>query len=437
MSHLLSRLHARPARFALSSALSLSKGLSKGLAVGLLVTACSAELPGNLISTSVAPASMVSEFVASGFTEADETAVSSELGGRITALPADEGADVRAGDVLVQLDTGSAEAQLRVAQSKVQAAEAALAVVKAGARAEEVRQAEAGVALAQANLLAADQARRDAGMLLSQQQTLDLQIIQANAQVEVSRNQLNTAVANQAAVQTVTDRTKHEDAPFQDYQTWDAWIGVNSAGAAYDGARTQLQKLQEERRRSASQVAQLHQAESTFQEAQSAVAQAQAKLADLRSGATAEQILVAQAQVAIAEAGVQAAQASLKKLTLVAPVNGQVLEHNLKVGELAAPGAAILTLADLDTLNLVVYVPADRLGLVRLNAQVTVQADSFPNRTFAGEVVHVADQAVFLPDNVQSAEDRATMVFEVKLRLANPDHALKPGMPADAHFQEP
>jgi hypothetical protein len=49
-------------------------------------------------------------------------------------------------------------------------------------------------------------------------------------------------------------------------------------------------------------------------------------------------------------------------------------------------------------------------------------------------VTSVASQAEFTPKNVQTREERVNMVFAVKVKLANPDHALKPGMPADAVF---
>ena len=368
---------------------------------------------------------------ASGFIEADEVAVSSELGGRITALRAPEGAEVRAGSPLVELDRGIATAELRVAQAKAQTARAQLAQVKAGARPEDIRQAEAAVALAEANRQAADQARQDARMLLANPQSLDLQIIQTRAQIEIDQGQLDAAVKAQNAAQLVKDRF---DVAGQDYVNWQAWIGVNAAGATVDGAGALLAKLEEERRASTALRAQVDAADSAYQSAVSAVAQAQARLADLRAGATAEQVGVAEAQVRIADAGVAAAQARLDKLTLVAPSAGEVIAHNLKAGELAAPGTTILTLANLDTLTLVVYVPADKLGLVSLGARVPLQVEGFANRAFEGEVTHIADKAEFIPNNVQSADDRAALVFAVKLRLANPDHALKPGLPADAQF---
>jgi membrane fusion protein YbhG len=67
-------------------------------------------------------------------------------------------------------------------------------------------------------------------------------------------------------------------------------------------------------------------------------------------------------------------------------------------------------------------------------AQVTV--DSFPGRVFTGKVTFIAQEAQFTPRNVQTKDERATTVFAVRVELANPDHALKPGMPADAVIVE-
>jgi HlyD family secretion protein len=63
---------------------------------------------------------------------------------------------------------------------------------------------------------------------------------------------------------------------------------------------------------------------------------------------------------------------------------------------------------------------------------VEVRVDSFPDRPFTGRVVAIADEAEFTPRNVQTQEERVNMVFAVDVRIPNPDHALKPGVPADA-----
>jgi len=107
----------------------------------------------------------------------------------------------------------------------------------------------------------------------------------------------------------------------------------------------------------------------------------------------------------------------------------EVIGHK---GELATPGIPLITLADLDQVILTVYVPESRLGQVRVGQRVEVRVDSFPDRVFIGRVVTIATEAEFIPRNIQTREERVNMVFAVKVVIPNPDHALKPGMPADA-----
>jgi len=81
-----------------------------------------------------------------------------------------------------------------------------------------------------------------------------------------------------------------------------------------------------------------------------------------------------------------------------------------------------------------VYVPEADLGQVSLGQTVEVTVDAYAD-VFIGHVSHIASKAEFTPKNVQTQEERVHMVFAVKIRLDNPDHRLKPGMPADATFQ--
>ena len=127
-------------------------------------------------------------------------------------------------------------------------------------------------------------------------------------------------------------------------------------------------------------------------------------------------------------------ETQLERLQLKTPVGGIVLVRTVHVGELAAPGAPLLTIANLDEVTLTVYVPEADLGQVALGQQVEVTVDAYPD-VFAGLVSHIASQAEFTPKNVQTQEERVHMVFAVKIRLENADHRLKPGMPADAVFQ--
>jgi len=162
------------------------------------------------------------------------------------------------------------------------------------------------------------------------------------------------------------------------------------------------------------------------------VALAQAQLEGLQMGATPEQIAAVEAHVEIAQAALDALEVQANKFTLTAPISGLVLERPTHQGEVALPGAPLMTLADLENVTLTVYVPEDQLGKVQLGQPVSVTVDAYPGRTFAGTVTFIASEAEFTPKNVQTREERVNMVFAVKVKLPNPEHALKPGMPADA-----
>jgi multidrug resistance efflux pump len=162
------------------------------------------------------------------------------------------------------------------------------------------------------------------------------------------------------------------------------------------------------------------------------VKQAEARLEGVRAGPTGQDLSAARARVAQAEAALESLLTEREKLTIAAPVGGLVLERNIHAGELAAPGATLLTLGDLDEVTLTVYVPEDQLGKVNVGQTVEVRIDTFPEEVFRGTVVAIANEAEFTPRNVQTKEERVNMVFAVDVSIPNPEHKLKPGVPADA-----
>jgi len=91
-----------------------------------------------------------------------------------------------------------------------------------------------------------------------------------------------------------------------------------------------------------------------------------------------------------------------------------------------------MTIANLDEVKLTVYIPENRYGRIQLDQEVDVAVDSFPGQVYEGEVVYISSEAEFTPRNVQTEEERVNTVFAVKILIPNPDHDLKPGMPADA-----
>jgi multidrug efflux pump subunit AcrA (membrane-fusion protein) len=390
---------------------------------------------------------------ASGFVEAEVAFVTAEQGGRVVALYAGEGDKVSEGEVLLELDDSLLLAQVEMAEAELAVAEAMLALVKAGAREESLIYAEAQVAQAEAVRDAASMAWADAQMMLESPQDLDLAITAAQTQLHVLGHQAEQAeaLANSAQVgrslsEEIVSRledvaqflppdklssARHEQA-LVTYQSWAAWTGVEQAEVALTGAERYLAELYRQRANPLDLEAQVNAAKAQYEVSSAAVELAQAQVEGLKIGATPEQIAAADAQVEVARSALASLQVHLGKLSLKAPISGLVLERTVHVGEVAMPGAPLLTIADLGRVSLTIYVPEDQVGNVQLGQRTSVKVDAYPGRVFTGSVTFVSSQAEFTPKNVQTKEERVSMVFAVKVEMSNPDHALKPGMPADA-----
>jgi multidrug resistance efflux pump len=417
----------------------------------------------------LAPGEAQAGLVASGFIEAEETAVSSDQGGRILALHADEGDEVTAGEVLVELDRSPLQAQMEQAQAQLAVAEARLELVKAGVREETLSHARASLEQAVAAREAARVAWEDAQARVENPQQLEVEITRAQARADELALGVEQALALAQAAQEAheladalmeiiqdfepynlsvdshTVRVKlpadvkikaEQEQARATYQAWEAWTGVDQAQSAQQGAERYLAELLQQRANPLALEAEATAAESQFWIATANVGLAEAHVEGLEIGARQEEIAAAEAQVQVARAALQAIQVRLDKLVLEAPISGLVLERPVHVGELARPGAPLLTLADLDEVTLTVYVPEDQIGGVQLRQPVSVTVDAYPDRAFRGQVVFIASEAEFTPKNVQTQEERVSMVFAVKVKVPNSEHLLKPGMPADAVLAE-
>jgi HlyD family secretion protein len=308
-------------------------------------------------------------------------------------------------------------------------------------------------------------------------------------QVEAARQSLNTAnlilaqaKARQTALQNVDDITQAAKDALQ-AGVDDAQSVADAAKTAYDGLNNsdqakQLKAAWDETQKALADLNKLARGGTTPLEtvlyqldaAESLANAAQANSDNIANGARPEQLAAAKAQVDAAQAQYDSAAANLSaaqsrttaadaqsaaaaaqvtaakaavavfdvqiaKLTLIAPADGVVLARSIEPGELAAPGAPLLVLADLGHLTITVYLPEDRYGEVTLGQEVTVSVDSFANQSFPATVALIAGKAEFTPRNVQTAEGRRTTVFAIELTIDNADGQLKPGMPADVKFK--
>jgi HlyD family secretion protein len=116
-------------------------------------------------------------------------------------------------------------------------------------------------------------------------------------------------------------------------------------------------------------------------------------------------------------------------------LTGIVAQRSGHVGETAQPGATLLSIVNLDTLDMTIYVPQDQLPRVQIGTPVNVYVDAYPGEVFAGKVVNIAPQAQFSSRDTQNKEDRTNIVFAVKVRLPNADGRLKSGMTGDAELE--
>ncbi len=120
---------------------------------------------------------------------------------------------------------------------------------------------------------------------------------------------------------------------------------------------------------------------------------------------------------------------------VVNPVAGTVLAKYAEQHELAAIGKPLYKVANLDTLILRAYIEEPQLTQVRLGQSVRVLVDSTyaGNAAFTGRIGWIADKAEFTPKVIQTKDERANLVYALKIYVANPG-PLKIGMPAEVYF---
>ncbi|HWM94175.1 MAG TPA: HlyD family efflux transporter periplasmic adaptor subunit [Thermoanaerobaculia bacterium] len=156
----------------------------------------------------------------------------------------------------------------------------------------------------------------------------------------------------------------------------------------------------------------------------------------VEAGPRQERKAVARAQVSQAEAAVRGVEASLFNTTITAPFDGVVTVRHREPGEVVPAGSPVLTLMDPRSRFVRIYIPENRVGAVRLGTRATITADTYPDKTYPGEVSFIASEAEFTPKSVQTTEERVRLVYEVKVRVTgDPGFDLKPGLPADVRLE--
>ena len=149
-------------------------------------------------------------------------------------------------------------------------------------------------------------------------------------------------------------------------------------------------------------------------------------------GVAQENIAVAAAAVKNAEETLRLAKITLGYTVLNAPFSGVIVVRQTELGEVMQPGTPVVTLADLDHVWLRAYVSETDLGKIHWGQNATVITDTYPGKKYPGHISFISSSAEFTPKSVETHQERVTLVYRIKIDIENPNHELKPGMPADA-----
>ncbi|WP_348263693.1 HlyD family efflux transporter periplasmic adaptor subunit [Telmatobacter sp. DSM 110680] len=348
----------------------------------------------------------LARFDYSGTVETREIQIGSKIGGRVVAVPVEEGQIVKAGSTLVLFECDELKAQRAQAAASLEQAQADLDKMQRGNRPEEIVQAEA---TARAQQAALESARNGPRRQEIDQAQADYSAASADAKnAEIFFERMQKLVA--------TDTISRQ-------QFDDAREKRDSAAQRAESARQHLALLQ-----AGTRVEDLHAAEARFNQADAAAVLA-------RKGFRKEDINAARGRLAEAQGRVAELDARLREAELTAPSDAVVEVVSVRPGDLVPAGRIVITLLEASQLWVKVYVPETDLAHVRVGQHATVRVDSFGNHAFEGHVGQIASQAEFLPRNVQTKSDREHEVFGVKIYVDNAQQILKSGMSATVRLE--
>ena len=274
-------------------------------------------------------------------------------------------------------------------------------------------------------------ARVTANQVLVTLQTTD-------ADLAITRAQAQRAQAA-AQLRLLQAGTRPEDIQQAEAQVAAATADKRAADADLASAKEDEARFQQLlRNRAGSQkqaddaVARREQSEAKARAAGDRAGAATATLARLKAGARPEEIEAARAQVAGADAQIATLEHDRAEATVVAPSDGVVTSRLVEPGELVAVGTPVIVVIDLDNAWADAYVEEPLVPSLKIDEPATVITDA--GNRLAGRIAFISPRAEFTPRNVQTAAERAKLVYRVKVIVDNRQGILKPGMPVEVEF---
>lgn len=353
----------------------------------------------------------------SGTIESIESNIAFQVSGRVQEVLVDEGQAIRKDQVLARLDASTYEARVQKAAADLEQAvhaasqaEVQLATIEIAAPAAVAR-AEAAVRSLEANL-----DEMEAGYRRQEVHRAEQARLAARATLEEARR----------------DKERYE-------KLFERKV-VSAAEMEAYALRHETALREYERAKSASDLSREGFRKESIRAAEARLSEGRAALDEAKGNL--KRIDAARAELDVARARVRAAQAALRLAetegawtVLAAPFDAIVTSRNVEPGEVVTPTREVLSVADLRSVELKIFVGETEIGTVKPGQNATVRTDTFPEKDYGGTVIYISPEAEFTPKIIQTHKERVKLVYLVKIALPNPDLELKPGMPADAWLQ--
>ena len=177
----------------------------------------------------------------------------------------------------------------------------------------------------------------------------------------------------------------------------------------------------------------LDEAQAHQQVAQASLQSAREALQMAVAGARAEDLAKEKALLDAANAELALLRRQLADADLIAPMAAVVRSRLMEPGEMATPQRAVFSLAITDPKWVRAYVSEMNLGQIRPGMTASIQIDSLPDQPLQGWIGFISSMAEFTPKAVQTEDLRTSLVYEVRVFVADPKDVLRLGMPATVH----
>jgi len=217
---------------------------------------------------------------------------------------------------------------------------------------------------------------------------------------------------------------------------------VRATVAELDGARAAFNEAKGNLDRHRNLPEQAATARSLVSDLEAARAQSRAqvrmleqRLKQLRKGARPEELAAADAEVRAAQAAVAAEEERVVLYSLFANERVTVLDVPVRVGEVLAAGATVVTVADTTHPYVDVFVPQQKLSGLEVGSPARIRVDA-EGDSFGGTIEHIAPTTEFTPRFLFSPKERPNLVVRVRVRIKDPDERLHAGVPAFATFDK-